>query len=147
MSVADHPEGPFVKSPLNPIANSGHRIWVWPWRNGIVAIADWAGPEKDTVQYSEDGVNSDVVASLADIPPAGGAYIQGQIRRSQRRSRLTWGQYHYGMSDWNSALRFECDLHRDSETTAVEVLQALQHGPRRDGRPRSFQRSAGSFET
>jgi hypothetical protein len=37
------------------------------------AIVDWAGPEKDTVQYSEDGVNFYVVASLEDIPPAGGA--------------------------------------------------------------------------
>ncbi len=30
----------------------------------IAAIVDWAGPEKDTVQYSEDGVDSYVVASM-----------------------------------------------------------------------------------
>ncbi|MBT3374089.1 MAG: family 43 glycosylhydrolase [Lentisphaerae bacterium] len=75
VAVADNPEGPYVKHPLNPITNSGHEIWVWPWKSGVAAIVDWAGPEKDTVQYSENGVNFDVVAALEDVPPAGRAYI------------------------------------------------------------------------
>ena len=57
------------------MTNSGHEVWVWPWRNGIAAMVDWAGPESHTVQYTEDGVNFEVVCVLEDIPPAGGAYI------------------------------------------------------------------------
>ena len=115
VAVADHPEGPYTKSPLNPVTNSGHEIWVWPWKKGIAAIVDWAGLEKDTVQYSEDGVNFDVVASLEDIPPAGGAYISDKFDDPENGQGFTWGLCHYGMSDWNFLLRFECDLHRDSE--------------------------------
>jgi len=115
VAVADHPEGPYTKSSLNPITNSGHEIWIWPWKSGIAAIVDWAGPEKDTVQYSEDGVNFYVMASLEDIPPAGGAYIPDKFDDPKDGQGFTWGLCHYGMSDWNFLLRFECDLHRDSE--------------------------------
>ena len=115
VAVADHPEGPYNKSPLNPITNSGHEIWVWPWKNGVAAIVDWAGPEKDTVQFSEDGVNFHVVASLEDVPPAGGAFIPDKFDDPEDGQGFTWGMCHYGASDWNFLLRFECDLHRDSE--------------------------------
>lgn len=110
VAVADRPEGPYVKHPLNPITNSGHEIWVWPWKSGVAAIVDWAGPEKDTVQYSEDGVNFEVVASLEDIPPAGGAYIPDKFDDPEDGRGFTWGLCHYGRADWGFLLRFECDL-------------------------------------
>jgi hypothetical protein len=83
-------------------------------RRGLPPVV-CAGPEKDTVQYSEDGVNFYVVASLEDIPPAGGAYIPDKFDDPENGQGFTWGLCHYGMSDWNFLLRFECDLHRDSE--------------------------------
>ena len=112
VAVSDHPEGPYVKHPLNPIINSGHEIWMWPWKRGVAAMVDWAGPEKNTVQYSQDGVNFEVVASLEDMPPAGGAYIPDKFDDPEDGQGFTWGLCHYGASDWCFLLRFECDLER-----------------------------------
>jgi hypothetical protein len=51
VAVADQPEGPFVKSPLNPISNSGHETTLFPYKEGVVSIIIKDGPEKDTIQY------------------------------------------------------------------------------------------------
>ena len=115
VAVADNPEGPYVKRPLNPVTNSGHEVWVWPWKGGIAAIVDWAGPEKDTVQYSSDGVNFEVMASLEDIPPAGGAYIADKFDDPKNGQGFSWGLCHYGRSDWNFLLRFDCDMKQGME--------------------------------
>jgi len=115
VAVADKPEGPYVKSPLNPVTNSGHEIWVWPWKSGIAAIVDWAGPEKGTVQYSEDGVNFHVKATLEDVPPAGGAYIPDKFDDPENGQGFTWGLAHYGQSDWCFLVRFDCDLKQGVE--------------------------------
>ncbi len=112
VAIADHPEGPYVKHPLNPITNSGHEVWVWPWKSGVAAMLDWAGPEKNTIQYAEDGLNFEVVASLEDIPQAGGAYIPDKFTDTKNGRGFTWGLCHYGRSDWNFLLRFDCDLKR-----------------------------------
>ena len=110
VAVAGRPEGPYVKSPLNPITNSGHETWVWPWRRGIAGMVDWAGPEKGTVQYSDDGVTFEVAASLEDIPPAGGAFVPDKFDDPADGQGFTWGLCHYGRSDWNFLVRFDCDL-------------------------------------
>ena len=110
VAVSDHPEGPYIKSKFNPVTNSGHEVWVWPWRNGIAAMVDWAGPESHTVQYTEDGVNFEVVCVLEDIPPAGGAYIADKFEDPASGKGFSWGLCHYGRSDWNFLIRFDCDL-------------------------------------
>ena len=115
LAIADKPEGPYVKSKYNPITNSGHEVWVFPWKTGIAALVDWAGPEKGTVQYSEDGINFEVVTALEDIPPAGGAYIADKFMDTKDGQGFDWGLCHYGRSDWTFLVRFECDLKRDSE--------------------------------
>jgi len=51
---------------------------------------------------------------VSDIPPAGGAYIPDKFDDPEDGQGFTWGLCHYGASDWNFLLRFECDLHRDS---------------------------------
>ena len=114
VAIADHPEGPYIKHPQNPIANSGHEVWMWPYKSGVAAIIDWAGPEKGTIQYSKDGVNFEIVASLEDMPPAGGAYIPDKFKDPANGQGFTWGLCHYGRTDWNFLLRFDCDLSRDS---------------------------------
>ena len=50
MAIADNPQDPFIKSPLNPITNSGHETFLYPFREGIVAVTSHEGPEK--IQYS-----------------------------------------------------------------------------------------------
>jgi len=115
VAISEHPEGPYEKHSLNPITNSGHEVWVWPWKRGVAAMVDWAGPEKGTIQYSEDGVNFEVVASLEDIPPAGGAYIPDKFTDTKDGQGFSWGLCHYGRSDWNFLVRFDCDLERGQE--------------------------------
>jgi hypothetical protein len=115
VAVADHPEGPYVKSEFNPVTNSGHEIWVWPWGKGIAALVDWAGPERDTIQYTEDGVNFEVMCSVEDIPPAGGAYIADKFDDPEDGLGFSWGLCHFGRSDWNFLVRFECDLEQGTE--------------------------------
>ncbi len=110
VAIADKPEGPYIKSPLNPITNSGHEVWVWPWKEGIAAIVDWAGPEKSTVQYSADGVNFDVKSTLEDVPPAGGAYIADKFDDPKNGQGFTWGLAHYGRSDWTFLVRFDTQM-------------------------------------
>ena len=39
LAIADSPEGPFVKHEMNPIINSGHETCVFPWGEGLVALA------------------------------------------------------------------------------------------------------------
>ena len=115
LAIAEYPEGPYVKSPYNPVTNSGHEIWVFPWKTGIAAIVDWAGPEKGTVQYSENGIDFEVVTALEDIPPAGGAYIADKFLDTKNGQGFDWGLCHYGRSDWTFLVRFDCDLKRDSK--------------------------------
>ena len=115
LAIADQPEGPYHRHPLNPVTNSGHETWVFPWRTGIAAIIDWAGPEKGTVQYSEDGINFEVMTSLEDIPPAGGAFIPDKFADNKDGQGFTWGLCHYGRTDWTFLVRFDCDLKRDVE--------------------------------
>ncbi|MDH3245247.1 MAG: glycosyl hydrolase, partial [Saprospiraceae bacterium] len=35
VAIADQLEGPYIKSPYNPITNSGHEVCVWPFDGGI----------------------------------------------------------------------------------------------------------------
>ena len=109
VAIGDSPEGPFVKHRLNPITNSGHEIWVWPYRSGVAAIIDWAGPEKNSVQYAPDGINFEPVASLLDIPPAGGAYVPDLFTDTRNGQGFSWGLC-YIKDDWDYLVRFECDL-------------------------------------
>ncbi|MDP6354886.1 MAG: glycosyl hydrolase [Planctomycetota bacterium] len=114
VAIADHPEGPYHKHPLNPLTNSGHEVWVWPCGEGVAAMVDWAGPEKNTIQYAEDGLNFEVVAALEDIPPAGGAYIPDKFTDTKDGKGFTWGLC-YCKSDWDFLVRFDCDLHAESQ--------------------------------
>ncbi len=143
LAIAEHPEGPYEKHPANPITNSGHEVWVWPWKNGIAAMIDWAGPEKGTVQYTEDGVNFKVVAALEDIPPAGGAYIADKFTDPEDGKGFSWGLCHYGRSDWNFLVRFDCDLMQGMEKRLnfnyfphYSTIRDVMKDPDRFGLPR-----------
>ena len=68
-----------------------------------------------TVQYTEDGVNFEVVCVLEDIPPAGGAYITDKFEDPANGKGFSWGLCHYGRSDWNFLIRFDCDLRKQGK--------------------------------
>jgi len=66
VAVSDNILGPYVKYENNPFIDSGHTVCVWRHGKGIAALVDNAGPQKHTVQYSEDGIH---FVKTADIEP------------------------------------------------------------------------------
>ncbi len=121
VAIADKPEGPYIKSLLNPITSSGHEIWMWPYKSGVAAMVDWAGPEKNTIQYSEDGLNFEVVSAVENIPPAGGAYIPDLFTNTNDGKGFTWGLCHHSDDNWDFLVHFDCDLERGKEKDFITV--------------------------
>ena len=70
VAIADNPKGPYIKSPYNPISNSGHEICVWPYKGGIAALITTDGPEKNTIQWSPDGINFEIMSVIQGAPHA-----------------------------------------------------------------------------
>jgi hypothetical protein len=131
VAIADHPEGPYIKHPLNPLTNSGHEVWAWPYKGGIAMICDWAGPEKNTVQFAPDGLNFEIVASLEDIPPAGGSYIEDKFTDPDDGKGFTWGLC-YVRDKWDYLVRYDCDLHRDVPKSKLAPARYKHYGKVRD---------------
>jgi len=117
VAIAEHPFGPFKKSPLNPVINSGHETCMFPFKGGVAAIVSLDGPEKNTVQFAPDGINFEV-ASLIQIPPvAPGPFCPDAFSGNADGRGITWGLCHImdkESGDNNSILaRFDCDLSLD----------------------------------
>jgi hypothetical protein len=118
VAIADDPLGPFVKSPFNPVLNSGHETCMWPWKSGIAALIALDGPEKNTIQYAPDGENFEIM-SLIQVPPiAPGPFIPDAFADTGDGRGLTWGLCHInpdggGASNESILARFDCDLSRD----------------------------------
>ena len=119
VATADRPEGPFRKSPLNPVTNSGHETLLFPYREGVAAICNHDGPEKDTVQYAPDGLNFEVKAHVVLPPPAGGPFAPDLFAGGGEGRGITWGLAHLAREELkrgNSYLiRFDCNLARARE--------------------------------
>ena len=79
VAIADEPTGPYVKSPYNPVTNSGHEVCVWLYRGGVAALLTTDGPEKNTIQYAADGINFEIVAVLKRTPE-GDATVEAEVR-------------------------------------------------------------------
>ena len=120
VAIADDPRGPFVKSPLNPLTNSGHETFLYPFREGIVAITSHEGPEKNTVQFASDGLNFQVVGKVSVPPVAAGAYVPDAFADSGDGRGITWGLSHIHHDDAGPLadsylVRFDCNLSRDEQ--------------------------------
>jgi hypothetical protein len=116
VAVADSPEGPFVKTPLNPVLNSGHETFLYPFREGIAAVATFDGPEKNTIQYAVDGLNFEVKAHIQIPPAAAGPFCPDAFADNGDGRGISWGLCHVRLSDSDGKFfiaRFDCDLHRD----------------------------------
>jgi hypothetical protein len=72
VAIADKSEGPYVKSEYNPITNSGHELCVWPYRGGIAAMLITDGPERNTMQFADDGINFEIKSHIKWGPQAVG---------------------------------------------------------------------------
>jgi hypothetical protein len=117
VAIAEHPLGPFKKSPLNPVINSGHETCMFPWKSGVAAIVSLDGAEKNTIQFAPDGTNFEV-KSLIQIPPvAPGPFVPDAFADNENGRGITWGLCHImdkESGNNNSTLaRFDCDLSLD----------------------------------
>ena len=125
VAIADHPLGPFTKSPLNPVLNSGHETCLWPWKRGIAAIVSLDGPEKNTVQYAPDGVNFQMMSILQVPPIAPGPFVPDAFAAGGDGRGFTWGLCHInpdggGSAKYSILARFDCDLSLDVNRPALK---------------------------
>ncbi len=106
VAIADNPLGPYVKSPYNPISNSGHEICVWPYNKGIASLITTDGPEKNTLQWSPDGINFEIMSVIQNPPHAIGLNRSAETQKEPTEI-LRWGLTHiYNNDDYQSILGF-----------------------------------------
>ncbi len=118
VAIADHPEGPYVKSDLNPVTNSGHETMLWPYEDGIATLLIQDGPEKDTVQFAADGLNFEPKAHVQLSPHAPGPFCPDAFADNGDGLGITWGLSHIIPQTGNKntglyLVRFDCDLSRE----------------------------------
>lgn len=100
LAIADQAEGPYIKCDYNPISNSGHEVVVWPYQGGIASLLTTDGPEKNTIQFAEDGINFDIKAQIKGAPEAIGLFREEQINKLSEPG-LSWGLCHKYDASWN----------------------------------------------
>ncbi len=93
VAIADSPTGPYVKSEYNPITNTGHEVMVWPYRSGMAILQHQDGPEAQSIQYSEDGINFVMKGKVSNIPEAAGLY-RTTLSETQPHRGIEWGLGH-----------------------------------------------------
>ena len=107
VAISDRLKGPYLKSEFNPITNSGHELCVWPYNGGIAALIITDGPERNTIQWSPDGVNFEIKSHIKWGPPAAGL-DQSAENDANPVEALKWGLTHQYVSyDWQYIKRFE----------------------------------------
>ena len=110
LAVADYITGPYVKYENNPIIDSGHTVCVWPHREGVAALVDFAGPQKHTVQYAPDGINFRFCAKVEPRVLAGcGPYDPDAFSNTKYGRGIRWGVAQDGRGEVY-IVRFDCDL-------------------------------------
>lgn len=120
LAIAEDPLGPFKKHSLNPVLNSGHETTYFPFKNGVAALAMKDGNERDTAQYSEDGVNFEIAACLSLTPIAAAPYCPDAFTDSNDARGFTWGLCHFTNAgsrgkNYSMIARFDCDLSLDAD--------------------------------
>ncbi|TLX74304.1 glycoside hydrolase [Labilibacter sediminis] len=125
LAVAENPLGPFVKSAYNPVTNSGHETNYFPFKDGIAGTVSIDGPEKNTVQFSPDGINFDVVSHIQMVPVSPGPFIPDAFSSNGKGKGFTWGLCHInakggGGQNYCFLARFDCDLSTEADMPAFK---------------------------
>ncbi len=106
VAIADNPKGPYIKSPFNPISNSGHEVCIWKYNGGIASLITTDGPEKNTIQWSPDGINFEIMSYIPTPPHAIGVNRTVDSEKDPTEV-LRWGLTHeYVTSDYQCIRRF-----------------------------------------
>lgn len=121
VAIADNPKGPYTKSPYNPISNSGHEICVWPYNGGVASLITTDGPEKNTVQWSPDGINFEIKGVVKGAPHAIG--LNRTVDNEKEPTEiLRWGLTHeYKNSDYQYIRRFSTWRKKQHVAKGVKV--------------------------
>jgi hypothetical protein len=108
VAIADAITGPYVKSPCNPITNSGHEVCAWNYKGGIGAMLITDGPERNTFQFAADGINFEIMSHVKWGPEAAGL-VKCLDADREPLAAFDWGLCHeYDASwNWNYIRRFE----------------------------------------
>ncbi|WP_010520349.1 family 43 glycosylhydrolase [Aquimarina agarivorans] len=135
VAISDSPTGPFVKSPSNPITNTGHEVCVWKSGEGLGIMVHQDGPEFATLQYADDGINFDLKGRVqefirlqprnTDYPEAAGLY-RSINNETSPVSGVSWGISHVlENNQWMSLRRFEnvdkSKIVNDSDNPGIQL--------------------------
>ncbi len=133
LATADNPLGPFTKSPLNPVLNSGHETTLFPFKEGIAAMVIKDGNEHFTIQYAPDGVNFSIAAITNSLMPiAGGPYVPDAFTNTDYGKGITWGISHAITAGTKGKqhsilMRFDCDLSLDVDDQEMKTHSNIWH--------------------
>ncbi|MCM2679580.1 family 43 glycosylhydrolase [Echinimonas agarilytica] len=100
VAIADNILGPYTKSEYNPISNSGHEVAVWHQNGGIASLITTDGPEKNTIQWAEDGINFEIMTHIKGAPEALGIF-RSNDNVAIEEPGLQWGLCHKYDASWN----------------------------------------------
>ena len=134
LAIADDPLGPFTKHPLNPVLNSGHETTLFPFKEGVAALAIRDGNEHHTIQYASDWVNFEIASIVELMPSAAGPFVPDAFTNTQEGRGITWGLSHFtnASGNWSKnysiLTRFDCDLHLDIEDEEMKA-HSYKYGP------------------
>ncbi len=131
VATSDSPLGPYIKSPFNPVSNSGHEVVVWKYAGGVAGLVNRCGPEKNTIQFAPDGINFEIKSRVVVPPQAAGPLRIDEAQNSEPLSGFSWGLSHViphsshlimqgrdplGLAEieepWDFLIRWELDHHR-----------------------------------
>lgn len=109
VAIAEKIEGPYTKSPYNPISNSGHEICVWPYKGGISGMLTSDGPENNTIQWSPDGINFEIKSHIGGRtkPPHAAGLVRSLATEKNPLGALEWGLCFDNKNGWDYIKRFE----------------------------------------
>ncbi|NIJ44947.1 putative GH43/DUF377 family glycosyl hydrolase [Wenyingzhuangia heitensis] len=108
VAIADQPEGPYVRSEYNPVTNSGHEVCIWHYNGGIAAMLTTDGHERNTLQWSSDGINFEIMSHIKGAPEANGLYRFEESFEKPLQG-LSWGLCHEVDSQTGFMKRFDLD--------------------------------------
>lgn len=114
VAIADQIEGPYKKSPYNPVSNSGHEICVWPYNGGMAAMLTSDGPENNTIQWSPDGINFDIKSHIGGRtkPPHAAGIVRSLNSKKSPLAALEWGICFDNKDGWNYIKGFKTYVQR-----------------------------------
>lgn len=93
LAIADHPGGPYIRHPENPVIPGNHEVVVWPQGTGVAAMIGGVGPKEiqHTIQYAEDGIHFTKTHNMPKTPFAGGTYRPEAFTDSNLGEAPRWG--------------------------------------------------------